>query len=89
MSTAQLTFDLEALGLVLEPTSAMLRGEQRAFQCSFCGTVVVRPSTYAEVPLGDCPTCRESTHWWAQTFPVAGLRQANPESAVSGREDER
>lgn len=75
MSTAQLAFDLEALGLELDPTAAMLRGEQRAFQCSYCGTVVVRPSTYADMPLGGCPVCREVTHWWEQRFPIAGLRE--------------
>jgi len=71
------SFDLEALGLRLEPTAAMLRGTQRVFQCSWCGTVVVVPSGLdgrARAEPGICPTCGDaSAKWWEQRFPVAGL----------------
>lgn len=76
----QLAFDLEAIGLVLEPTTSMKAGTQRAFQCAWCGTVVVRPSTYADVPLSPtCPVCRKAPGWWAQSFPICGLRPAEPD----------
>lgn len=60
------------LGLELEPTPAMLNGEQRVFQCAQCGTVVVQ-SGLAPGPLDACPACHGTT-WWHQTLPVAGLR---------------
>jgi hypothetical protein len=65
-----------ALELDLEPTPAMLKGQQSVFQCSECGTVVVQPRPAAH-KLGPCPSCLRSPSWWAQTLPVAGLRHAN------------
>lgn len=74
-------FDLEALGLRIEPTASMLRGTQRVFQCSWCGTVVVVPSGLdgkdRGVP-GTCPSCGDLTaKWWEQRFPIAGLHEVN------------
>lgn len=85
--SGQLAFDLEALGLQLEATPAMIAGTQRAFQCAYCGTVIVRPSTYADMPLdARCPVCREiGAGWLEQRFPIAGLRPI-AESAGSGSE---
>lgn len=60
------------LDLDLEPTPAMLRGQQRVFACSQCGTVVVQ-SGLVPGPLGACPSCA-GTAWRHQELPVAGLR---------------
>lgn len=81
----QLAFDLEALGLTIEPTPAMKRGEQTVWQCTWCGAVLVRPSDWADATLHACPVCNSTTGWWEQRFPIAGLRA----TADSGREDER
>jgi hypothetical protein len=59
-----------ALDLDLEPTIAMLRGDQRVDQCAWCGTVVVAPG--GRSPLGPCPSCAEP-RWWRQELPIAGL----------------
>jgi DNA-directed RNA polymerase subunit RPC12/RpoP len=63
-------FDAPLDMLRLTPTLAMQRGEQRAYQCAQCGTVVVVPSRKA--PEGACPAC-DSKGWWKQRFPLAGL----------------
>ncbi len=69
--------DLRAFGLRLEPTIAMVRGEQQVFQCADCGTVVVRSSLATAKRLGPCPGCAATT-WWSQTLPLAGLRPFEP-----------
>lgn len=61
------------LGLELEPTTAMRRGEQLVFQCAHCGLVAVQ-SNLAAGPLGACPAC-ERDQWWEQKLPLAGLRK--------------
>lgn len=74
----QLEFDLGALGLRLEPTAAMLAGEQQVFQHSWCGTIVVRSELAHAGPLGPCPSCtRPGDKWWQQQIGrdgLAGLR---------------
>lgn len=65
---------LADVGLVLEPTIAMRRGDQHAFQCAWCGTVVVVPA--AKPKLGRCPNAacgRPSQGWWRQHLGDAGL----------------
>ena len=84
----QLAFDLEALGLKLEPTIAMRRGEQEVFQHSYCGTVVVRSDLARDLAqLGDCPSCtRPREPWWHQQIGrdgVAGLRLIERTSPIS------
>jgi hypothetical protein len=70
----QLEFDLEALGLRLEPTVAMKRGEQQVFQHSRCGTVVVRSSLDMAGDLGLCPSCNHPDEpWWQQKITASGL----------------
>lgn len=59
------------LGLELEPTIAMRRGEQLVFQCAHCGLIAVQ-TNLAPGPLDGCPACGHGT-WWEQTLPVAGL----------------
>lgn len=59
------------LGLVIEPTIAMRRGEQLVFQCSECGLIAVQ-TDIAPGPLAACPACSSSS-WWEQSLPVAGL----------------
>ena len=84
-STVQLEFDLEALGLELDPTEAMRRGEQLVFQHSWCGTVVVKPAGAPRATLGACPACepvRALDPWWQQEIGpsgLAGLRQREAE----------
>lgn len=79
----QLAFDLEALGLEVDPTPAMLRGEQLVWQCTWCGAVVVQPSGWTDVTLRACSVCGSTTGWWEQRFPIAGLRM------LPRREDEQ
>lgn len=71
----------QLLGLWIEPTIAMRRGEQMVFQCSWCGTVVVQSSVSAiEVTIGQlgaCPSCGREAGWWQQHLPVAGLCEAS------------
>jgi len=78
----QLTFDLEALGLRLEPTIAMQEGTQRVVQHSWCGTVVVWDAG-RHGAIGLCPVCaRPADSWWEQQIGrdgLAGLRLINPE----------
>lgn len=85
----QLAFDLEALGLKLEPTAAMLEGAQRVAQHSWCGTVVVWPVRPESAPSPrSCPMCeRPAEPWWEQTITrdgLAGLRPLESESQGSG-----
>lgn len=68
------------LGLELEPTTAMRKGEQLIFQCAQCGLLAVQ-TNLAHGPLGNCPACGRST-WWRQQLPVAGLR--NPTTDTEG-----
>lgn len=86
----QLTFDLGALGLRVEPTVAMRRGEQQIFQHSNCGTVVVRSSLdQTGDRLGPCPSCTKPNEpWWNQpnithTSGVSGLRLITENEARS------
>jgi uncharacterized paraquat-inducible protein A len=72
----QLAFDLGHLGLELDPTIAMRRGDQSVFQCAQCGTVVVQPRP-ASSKLMACPAC-ERTDWLNERLPLAGLRNAAP-----------
>jgi len=70
----QLEFDLEVLGLRLEPTIAMKRGEQQVFQHSRCGTVVVRSSLDLAGEIGPCPSCTHPDEpWWQQKITASGL----------------
>lgn len=79
MTTAvaeQLAFDLEALGLRLEPTIAMRAGKQEVYQHSYCGTVVVKSSLGARDRLGLCPACdpeHAGDEWWYQRISETGL----------------
>ncbi|HVT78427.1 MAG TPA: hypothetical protein VHD87_15425 [Acidimicrobiales bacterium] len=76
------TVSLAEVGLALEPTVAMRRGEQHAFQCAWCGTVVVVPAPAPK--LGRCPNngCeRPEQGWWRQHLGdggLAGLRLLPP-----------
>lgn len=79
----QLEFDLEALGLTLEPTEAMKAGRQRVAQHSWCGTVVVWPSVGASGQhrpvLRSCPACeRPDEPWIEQTITGSGLAGLKP-----------
>jgi len=72
----QLEFDLEALGLRLEPTIAMRSGDQEVYQHSHCGTVVVRTNLGGAQPLGNCPACtaeHADKPWWHQEIGATGL----------------
>lgn len=75
---------MEQLGLAIEPTPAMLKGEQTVWQCSHCGTVVVLTNLVTQItgrpvgraPQGQCPGCMKPLgKWWAQQLPVAGIRK--------------
>jgi hypothetical protein len=68
------TVSLGQLGLWIEPTPAMERGDQTVWQHSHCGTVVVSPS--GRPKPGACPCCeRPDAPWWTEEIPVAGLRR--------------
>jgi hypothetical protein len=66
-------FELEDMGLRLEPTIAMRNGQQAVFQCANCGLVAVQ-TNLAPGPLGACPACGRGD-WHQQELPVAGLRK--------------
>lgn len=65
------------LGLVLEPTIAMRRGESFVVQCNWCGCLLaVSGNAQARQPrdLGACPACNEHTEWWPQHVPVGPFK---------------
>lgn len=66
------------LGLELEPTIAMRRGEQLIFQCAQCGPLAVQ-TNLAHGPLSNCPACGHGD-WWKQQLPVAGLHNATTDT---------
>lgn len=82
---SQQAFDLESLGLEVDPTPAMLDGDQGIAQHSWCGTVIVWPKQFGKP--GQCPVCgpeHASDSWWEQTIDsggLAGLRLIDPSSA--------
>ena len=80
MTTEQLVLEIPGWPpLEVEPTPSMRCGEQRVFQCSWCGSVVV-VSSISRLPLGRCPGQHEEpTSWWEQTLPVAGLQKPGHE----------
>ena len=65
------------LGLVLEPTIAIHRGEAFVCQCVQCGALVAVTSTApARRPrdLGACPSCHQDRGWSHQHVPVGPFR---------------
>jgi DNA-directed RNA polymerase subunit RPC12/RpoP len=60
--------------LHVTPTAAMRTGAQRVYQCSWCGTVLVVPRSFA--PTHACSNCGRDVAWWEQELPVAGLALA-------------
>lgn len=73
MAGAQLVLDIPGWEpLAVDPTPAMRTGDQRIFQHSWCGAVVIVPSPSRA--LGDCPACdHPAATWWQQRLPVAGV----------------
>lgn len=74
-------------GWQLEPTTAMTAGDQRCYQCGFCGAVVIVPSPgttgvhphHPPTLTGrPCPACCSTAGWWRQEVPdghsLAGWR---------------
>jgi hypothetical protein len=75
MSQLELPLD----GWVLKPTPAMLAGDQRVWQCAWCGTVVIvaSPSPASADPAARdlrgraCPACdHPRREWWRQDTPT-------------------
>lgn len=72
--------DIEQLGLAIQPTPAMLRGDQTVWMHSHCGTVVVLSSpTKGQPPKDRCPGCDTEAPWRKQRLPVAGLHRTDEE----------
>ena len=70
------TFPVPLPGWSLEPTPAMLAGDQVVSQCAWCGTVVIVATIRNEPgprPLAGkaCPSCDQTEHgWWREDVPV-------------------
>lgn len=69
--TLRRPFDQLLLGLHLEPTIAMCRGDQLIWQCAECGLLAVQ-TNLAPGRLAQCPACA-GARWWKQDLPVGGL----------------
>lgn len=66
------------LGLHLEPTIAIRRGEAYVVQCSACGLLAAIPSAHDRPPhqLGACPVCGHAGRWSQQHVPVGPFSAA-------------
>jgi hypothetical protein len=83
-STTQLPLPFD--GLEIRPTPAMVRGDQHAHQCAWCGTVVIVPTgidgTRRPLRGKACPACDQTDHgWWKADIDgqgIAGFRLVTP-----------
>lgn len=71
MTTASTQLPIPFDGFDIEPTPAMLHGTQVAWQCGWCGTVVIIPGSGAAKPrvltkADPCPSCKSTAGWWRQ-----------------------